>query len=277
MRLRVAALIVGAAVLMTWAATEWDEVRPPSTPVNVAGTDVELRVDPVVPTDQVDDVVAGFKAVHALLASADAQQPREPVEARLSYRSGCTWFVSPDAVSTAWVDGLFLCLNAGHPNWRAALSEDDAFPASVAAHEYVHTAQTRWGCEVAAEDHQWLWLYEGMVDHLAYLALQDAGLVGADAAQQRIVRLGGLDPELLPLSSYERRSPDSGQAYPLFHAGAREATEGMDAQAAVAAFRGFCVDAGAGNLWRIAFNKHFGREVDEVYQAVAERVAQSHS
>lgn len=267
------AVTAGAAVLLTCAATGWAAVRPPSAPVAVPGTDVELLVDPAVPKGEVDEVVAGLTAIHALLASDDTERTDEPVHARLSYRSGCLWSLGPDSVTTAWVDGLFLCLNAGHPTWRAEVSADGTFPAYVSAHEYVHTAQTRWGCDVAPGEHEWLWLYEGIGDYLAYLALEDAGIVGADAAEQRIVRLGGLDSELMPLSSYERPGPGTGQAYPLFHVGAQEATAGMDGAAAVAAFRGFCVDAGAGVPWRSAFREHFGREVSDVYAAVEERRA----
>lgn len=258
----------GVAVLLACAGTGWAAVRPPDQSVAVPGTDVRLLADPAVPEAEVEGVVAGLTAVASVLSSDG--MPRVPVEARISWRTGCRWYLGPESVSTAWVDGQFLCLNAGHRAWRAFVPEQSSFPAYVSAHEYAHTAQATWGCSVEPEDHQWLWLFEGMADHLAFLALEDAGLVDEHAAQRRIVDLGGYDSSLEPLSAYEVPREGTGEAYPLFHAGAREATAGMDPAEAVAAFRGFCTAAGGGTPWREAFREHFGRDVDDVYQAVAD-------
>ena len=157
---RAAAMSAGLVVLVTAGLIAWAAVQPPSRPVAVPGTDVRLLADAEVPDEQLRAVVAGLTAAHALVgprvstevdsgsdadsgADVDASSV-QPVRARLSYRTGCEWYPNPRSVATAWVDGLSLCLNAGHPAWRGN-AVDPAWPAYVSAHEYVQTAQVRWG------------------------------------------------------------------------------------------------------------------------------------
>jgi hypothetical protein len=110
-----------------------------------------------------------------------------------------------------------------------------------------------------------------MADHLAYLALEDAGIVTEDAAAQRIREFSFGDPDALPLPSYERPGPGLGDVYLLLHLGAAEATAGMDDVETVTALSRFCADAGSGRPWREAFRQHLGRDVEQVYAAVEQR------
>jgi len=259
----VAALVV-FAVLAGWQLT-----RFPAVASSVPGTPVSLHVQDGVPAKQVDDIRRGVRAQAALLAAAGSPLT-DPVEVRVSWSQGCRppW-TGPTSIAAAWAEAGFVCLNAAHPGWAGGVGQDDWFPAYVSAHELVHTWQAQLGCHRKPEEQQWLWLFEGMADQLAFTALEDAGIVGSRSAARRIRALGGLDPRLGSLVDHERATARSGAAYPLFHLAARVLVQGG---ASPTGFARFCRSAGSGTPWREAFAVAFDVPVDELYRRVeAER------
>lgn len=260
--------IIAAGVLtvaLVAGAVGWRLMRFDAPTRTVADSAFRLRVQDGVPAEQAEGIAAGLRAQHQSLRSVTGTGIARPVEVRVSWSQGCQFGLGPTSVSTAWAQLGFICLNAAHPTWKTEAARFRYFPAYVAAHESVHAWQAELGCYHAAEDHHWQWLFEGMADHLAFTALERAGLVTDAQTDERIRVLGGLDAGLGNLRDYETPQPRTSSAYPLFHLGARVmARTGADGRG----FADFCRADAAGTDWRTAFADAFGLPVDELYARV---------
>lgn len=245
--------------------------RFPAETESVAGPPLELEVQDGVPRAEVEQVRAGLTAMDAYLRDEVGSAVSRPVQVRVSWSHGCKLFLGPKSAPVAWVDGRdFMCLNAAHPTWRDAVHRHGYFPAYVAAHEHVHNLQAQLGCYRDGDDHEWQWLFEGMAIELAYRALIAADLVTATDAELAIREHQGLQDGNGTLEDYERSSDAAGDAYGLFHLGARLA---LDEAGSPSAFATFCRADAEGVPWREAFETAFGIAVPAFYERVeAERV-----
>lgn len=257
---------MGGAVVVLAGAVFWQETRFPATVDRVGATPFELVVQPGVPSGDVDRIRSGLEAIDSYLRTEVGVGVDGPVEVRVSWSQGCRPFLGPDSVSTAWVDGPgFMCINAAHPRWQPLVERHASFPAYVAAHEHVHNLQAQLGCFASSEDHEWQWLFEGMANQLAYAALVDADVVTAEEAELAIWEHGGLQDDDRTLADYEQSSDRAGDAYGLFHLGARGLFERV---ASPRAFAEFCRATASGTPWHDAFAHSFGVTVPEHYANV---------
>lgn len=244
--------------------------RFPADTEPIAGTPLELEVQDGVPDAEVGQVRAGLEAMDTYLRDEAGEHVTRPVQVRVSWSHGCKPFHSPTSGPVGWVDGSdFICLNAAHPTWRRAVGEHAHFPAYVAAHEHVHNLQAQVGCFRDGDDHEWQWLFEGMATELAYRALVAADIATASDADAAIRQYKGLADDNGTLEDYERSSDAAGDAYGLFHLGARAALEEAGTPSA---FVAFCRADARGVPWREAFETAFGISVPALYGRVeAER------
>ncbi|WNV74278.1 hypothetical protein [Geodermatophilus sp. DSM 44513] len=255
-------LLVVAGGVVAWLARFPADVQP------LAGTPFRLEVQDGVPAGEVAQLRDGLRAIDGYLDAEVGVDVPGPVQVRVSWSQGCGFLLGPTSVATAWVDGAdFICLNAAHPRWRQAVSEDRRYPAYVAAHEHVHNLQAHLGCFRDGEDHEWQWLFEGMAEHLAYAALIQAGLATQQDADDHISRFGGLPEAGDELGDYERSSAAAADAYGLFQLGARVLAE----TSGPAAFADFCRAVAGGQPWRESFADSFGMSVEDLYDEVAAR------
>jgi hypothetical protein len=257
--------VVGGVLVLLPGAVVAENARFPATVEPLAGTPFELVVQSGVPVSDVDGIRAGLRAMDGYLRDEVGVGVDGPVQVRVSWTHGCRALLRPGSVSTGWVDGPhFMCLNAAHPRWKPLVEGHASFPAYLAAHEHVHNLQAQLGCFAGSEDHEWQWLFEGMAIQLAYAALVDADLVTAQEAELAVWEHRGLQEDGT-LADYERASDAAGNAYGLFHLGARELFERVDSPRA---FADFCRATAAGQAWRDAFARAFGVPVAEHYDRV---------
>jgi len=258
-------------VVVALVSLGWWFSRFPADGEPVAGTPFELAVQREVPAAEVDLVRTGLTAMDRYLRSEVGVSVDGPVQVRVSWSRGCRFYLGPQSVSTAWADGPdFICLNAAHRRWRSSVEGHAYFPAYVAAHEHVHNLQAQLGCYRDTGDHEWQWLFEGTAVQLAFAALVEVGIVSADEVELAVWEYRGLQVDNGTLRDYERSSDAAGDAYGLFHLGARVLAERAESPAA---FADFCRATGRDVPWRKAFAEHFGITVAELYDTVeAERV-----
>ena len=265
-RRRRTAAVVGAAAVLVSGVLVWENARFPASVEPMAGTPFELVVQSGVPVSEVERIRAGLRVMDSYLRAELGVGVDGPVQVRVSWSHGCRPFLRPGSVGTGWVDGPdFMCLNAAHPRWQRLVEGHASFPAYVAAHEHVHNLQAQLGCFAGSGDHQWQWLFEGMATQLAYAALVEAGLVTAEEAELAIWEYRGLQDDNGTLADYERSSEQAGDAYGLFHLGARGLFERVESPRA---FADFCRATASGTDWRAAFERSFGVTVQEHYAKV---------
>ena len=257
---------MGGVVVLGAAGLVLENARFPAEVEALAGTPFELEVQSGVPADQVDGIRDGLRVMDGYLRTDVGVGVDAPVQVRVSRSHGCRALLRTGSVSTGWVDGPgFMCLNAGHPRWRPLVEGHAYFPAYLAAHEHVHNLQAQLGCFPGSGQHEWQWLFEGMASQLAYAALVEAGLVTAEEAEMAIWEYRGLQDDNGTLADYERSSDQAGDAYGLFHLGARELVERTGSPRA---FADFCRATASGVDWRTAFRDSFGVTVAAHYAAV---------
>ena len=260
------AAVLGGVVILVSGGLVWENARFPANVEPLAGTPFELVVQSGVPVRDVDRIRAGLRAMDSYLRTEVGVGVDGPVQVRVSWSHGCRALLRPGSVGMGWVDGSdFMCINAAHPRWQPLVQGHAYFPAYLAAHEHVHNLQAQLGCFAGSEDHQWQWLFEGMATQLAYAALIDADLVTAEDAELAIWEYRGLQDDNGTLADYERSSDEAGDAYGLFHLGARGLFERVESPRV---FADFCRATASGADWRGAFERSFGVTVPEHYAAV---------
>jgi hypothetical protein len=258
--------VVGSVLVLLSGGLVAENARFPADVEPLAGTPFELVVQSGVPVSDVDGIRAGLRVMDGYLRDEVGVGVDGPVQVRVSWSHGCRALLRPGSVSTGWVDGPhFMCINAAHPRWKPLVEGHAYFPAYLAAHEHVHNLQAQLGCFAGSEHHEWQWLFEGMATQLAYAALVDADLVTAQDAELAIWEYRGLQDDNGTLADYERSSDEAGDAYGLFHLGARGLFERVESPRA---FAEFCRATAAGTPWRDAFERSFGVTVAEHYDTV---------
>ena len=258
-RLLAAALAVVAAV----AAAVWWVTAFPAERETLPGLPVELAVQDGVSAAEVAEVRAGLRAADAYLRTVQGQGVTRRVEVRVARSDGCTAFASSAGPPTGWADAGRLCLNTRAGAWRQQFAMDPALIAQLVAHEHVHNVQAQTGCSAGPDEHEWLWLFEGMATHLAFRAMVADGRLPEAAAGEQMRRWGVGDPGLRPLREYERSGAGDGDAaYALFHLATRRLDELAPRPDAML---DFCRRAAAGTPWREAFAAAFGLSVEEFY------------
>ncbi|MDH2429540.1 hypothetical protein [Sphaerisporangium sp. TRM90804] len=254
----------GVAVLLVLAAgVVWSAARFDGRRVAMAGLPFDLVIQPGVTGPEVRAVEDGLRLADRHLRSALGQGVRERVEVRLARGQGCRWRTSADGPSTAWAEPRLMCVNTLSPGWREAMTAGTGQAQDVIAHEHVHNLQGQVGCFRAADDHEWLWLFEGMAVHLAYRAMVDGGRWREEDEIGRIRSWGADDPSLGPLSGFERTGAGLGDpAYALFHLAVRSLARGPNGTPALL---DFCRATAQGRPWRTAFADAFGITLDTFY------------
>ncbi|GLY16795.1 hypothetical protein Kisp01_38100 [Kineosporia sp. NBRC 101677] len=258
-------MIAGALVLLVVAAASvaWKELRFEARREAVAQAPFDLLIQPGVSEAEVAAVRDGLSVGFQYLNTQMDAGVRQRVQVRLAHQDGCEPFTSPAGPPTGWADARRLCLNTKAPGWREQFADDPALASIVAAHEHVHNAQAQLGCFAARDEHEWLWLFEGMAEHLSFQAMSRAGR-WPDARTVPLMReWGAADPDLDQLRAYENGGAVIGDAaYALFHI----ATRHLDALAPKAsAMMDFCRSVGRGQPWHDAFEQAFGLTVDNFY------------
>lgn len=254
-------------LLVAAAAVAWRETRFDARHEAMADAPFDLWIASGVSDAEVTAVRDGLRAAHLHLRAVLDAGVTERVEVRLARSQGCRPFASPAGPPTGWAEARLLCLNTKAPAWRSHLADDPAQIAVVAAHEHVHNVQAQLGCLRSRDDHQWLWLFEGMAVHLAFQSMVTAGRWPDTAVHAQLRDWGLADADLEPLPAYERDGAGVGDpAYALFHL----ATRYLDGQAArPSALMDFCRSVGRGRPWRDAFTETFGVSVDDFYARFA--------
>jgi hypothetical protein len=228
-------------------------------------TDVpfDLLVQPGISDAETAAVRDGLRAADRHLRTVLDAGVTDRVEVRMARTQGCGPLASPAGPPTGWAEARLLCPNTRAPAWRSQFTRDPALIAGLAAHEHVHNAQAQLGCLRGRDDHEWLWLFEGMAVHLAFQAMVTAGRWPDSTAIVQMRDWGLADAGPRPLSTYERSGAGAGDpAYALFHL----ATRHLDAQAPrPSALMDFCRAVGTGSPWRTAFTGAFGISVDDFY------------
>jgi hypothetical protein len=262
-----AALLVLAVIVAVVVAAVTGRFLPyQADREELTATPFVIRAQAGVPPLEEDRVRAGLVASHALLDESVGGDVGTSVEVRLTWSQGCQPHLGPTSIALGWADEDLLCLNASHPAWRQGVDGHVWFPAFVAAREHVHLWQQSLGC--AAGDEEWHWLYQGMADHLAFVALERAGIVRPAQTAAFARELGGDDPGLGPLSEHEAAA----EVTPATRGRFLLATRELATSATPQDFADFCASTGQGVDWHDAFGDAFRIEVDEVQARVAARV-----
>ena len=255
-------VLVAAAVAVTWRELRFDARHEALT-----DAPFDLLIQPGVSEPEVAAVRDGLRAADRHLRTVLNAGVTERVEVSFARSQGCEPLASPAGPPTGWADARRLCLNTRAPAWRSQFTRDPALIAGLAAHEHVHNVQGQLGCMRSRDDHEWLWLFEGMAVHLSFQALVAAGRWPDSAAAAQMRDWGLASGELEPLPAYERDGTGVGDpAYGLFHL----ATRFLDAQAPQpSALMDFCRSVGRGSPWHDAFAAAFGLPVEEFYTRFA--------
>lgn len=257
-----------AAVTVTVLATTagiviWRLADFPARHEALPGLPFDLAVQAGVSEAETAEVRAGLRAADGYLRSTQGAGVSRRVEVRVAHSDGCTFAASPAGPPTGWADARMLCLNTRAGAWEEQFRLDPALIAQLVAHEHVHNVQAQVGCFAGPDEHEWLWLFEGMATHLAFRAMVAAGRMPAAAADEQMRRWGAADPGLRPLRAYERGGASVGDgAYALFHLGTRYLD---DLAPRPDAMLDFCRRAATGTAWREAFAAAFGVTVDDFY------------
>ena len=264
---RVALVVASVLTLVAMTGVGWRETHFDGRREALPDAPFDLLIQPGVSEGEVVAVRDGLRAADQYLRTVLGAGASKRVEVRIAHTQGCQPLTSPAGPPTGWATDRLLCINTRAPAWRSQYARDPALAAGVAAHEHVHNVQGQLGCHRAREDHEWLWLFEGMAVHLGFQALVSAGRWPDAAAAGQIREWGVSDPVLLPLSHYERTGAGVGDpAYALFHL----ATRYLDEQAPrPTALADFCRAVGGGQPWRDAFTQAFGVPVDTFYSRFA--------
>jgi hypothetical protein len=263
----VTAAVVGV-LAVTAGVVAWWGMRFPARHEALAGTQFDLLIQPGTSPRDIAAVRDGLLTGDHYLRTVMGAGVDRHVEVRLSWSNGCEPFSSPAGPPTAWANAEQMCVHLKAPAWRSQLAKDPAQAQAVAAHEEVHTVQAQLGCLNQKDDHEWLWLSEGMAVHIAFQSQVAAGRWADSAAGEQIRQWGVADPTLGPLATYERGAAGVGDpAYALFHL----ATRYLDNLAPRrTALLDFCRSVAAGSAWRDAFAQAFGLSVDTFYARFAE-------
>jgi hypothetical protein len=251
-------VLIAAAAAVTWRETRFDARRETLT-----DAPFDLLIQAGVSDAEVTAVRDGLRAADRHLRTVLDAGASDRVEVRLARSQGCRPLDSPAGPPTGWAEATLLCLNTRAPAWRSQFADDPALIAGAAAHEHVHNVQAQLGCLRSRDEHEWLWLFEGMAVHLAFQSMVTAGRWPDSAASAQMRDWGLADVAGQPLSAYERTGAGIGDpAYALFHL----ATRHLDAQAPrPSAMMDFCRSVGHGRPWRDAFAEEFGISVNDFY------------
>ena len=227
----------------------------------------DLLIQSGVSEGEAEAVRDGLRAADRYLRTEQNAGVKDRVEVRLAHAEGCEPFSSPAGPPTGWADARRLCLNTKAPGWRQQFADDPVLASIVTAHEHVHNVQAQLGCARSRDDHEWLWLFEGMAEHLSFGALVADGRWSDQRTMPLMREWGAGDAGLGPLSAYERTGADGDGAYALF----TTATRYLDAQAPrPSALMNFCRSVGDGQPWHEAFEQAFGLSVEDFYERFAQ-------
>ena len=255
-------LLAGVVVLAGGTGVaHWEAGRFPARSDPIRGTPVELRVQDGVTAREVEAVRRGVLLVQRFMRRSLGHVVRGPVEARVARPDRCRRTDSSDREVIGQGSAGFICVDTANVEWQVLINSDPVAAIAVSAHEYVHVLQAELGC-LPSRDERYEWIVEGMATHVAWRALEEAGLVTA-ARVRRTIRLdGAFDAGSGPLRDYERKGGRTPQ-YALWHAAIRLLLH--DSRRTDVALRAFCARVGAGSPWRSAFARTFGMTVDEFY------------
>ena len=257
-------LVAVATVVILIAAVVVSRLAAfPARHETMPGLPFDLAVQDGVSAAETAEVRAGLAAADGYLRSVQGAGVTDRVQVRVARSQGCTFGASPAGPPTGWADAGLLCLNTRAAAWQEQFRQDPALIAQLVAHEHVHNVQAQLGCFAEADEHEWLWLFEGMATHLAFRAMVADGRWPASAAGEQMRRWGVASPDLRPLRAYERGGAGDGDAaYALFHLATRHLDELAPRPDALL---DFCRRTAGGAAWRDAFAAAFGLTTDDFY------------
>ncbi|GIH79831.1 hypothetical protein [Planobispora longispora] len=254
---------VATVLLVLCGGAAWSLTRFEARHEALAEPPADLMIQPGVSAAEVEAVKGGLRAADRYFRSVLGTGVDERVEVRLARERGCRWPMSATGPATAWAESHFLCVNTMSPTWREVMADDVTAARSIVAHEHVHNLQGQIGCRRSSDEHEWLWLFEGMAVHLAYQAMVAEGRWKDEEALDQIRRWGVDDPQLGPLSAYERTGAGAGDpAYALFHLATRSLVQQAGEPSSLLTF---CRQVARGRPWREAFAGAFGLSVEAFY------------
>ena len=256
----------------------WQDTRFPARSEQMAGMQVELRVQDGVGTDELRAIRRGLRATRNFMAARLGRTVGGHVEARVARTDGCRPFQSGGEAIVGQADRGFLCIDTRSPAWRWLMLKDRAAASASAGHEYAHVLQAELGCLRSPVGERFRWVVEGMAETIAWRSMVSAGAIGEQRITAEIRENGAFDLNLRPLRSYETdggRDPE----YALWHLAVRQlistavVTRAAPARRPELVLRRFCERVAAGQPWRSAFARSFGVSVDRFYAAFEARRA----